>query len=161
MLTLRPTLIALSLGLSLGAVTAGNTALAEEAKKDAPAAAPAPPSTVESNIERRREAMERRRDDYRDARTGRYWRQPPWVTGREAWAERQHDARNEAYRQRRDTSELRHDQWGRWAHPWLQWERDWDEARRNAWDLNRLYREEMADRRFYSRPWGPPGGYGW
>lgn len=161
MLTMRPTLIALSLGLALGAATTWNPAFAQEARKDAPAAASAPPSTVESNIERRREAMERRREDYRDARTGRYWRQPPWVTGREEQAERQRDAMNEAFRQRRDSSELRHDQWGRWSNPWLQWERDRDQARRNAWELDRLYREEMADRRFYSRPWGPRGPYGW
>ena len=151
----RPTLIALSLGLSLGAAMTANPALAEEAGNEKAAASPAPPTTVESMVERRREAMERRRDTYWDAYTGRHWRQPPWITAQEQWAERQRRAMNEMLRQRRDAQTLRHDQWGRWTNPWLQWERDMDEAWRNAREMERLNREEMADRRFYSRPRGP------
>ena len=59
---------------------------------------------------------------------------------------------NETFRNRRDAAEQRHDQWGRWTHPWSQWRQDAIDARRDARELDRLYRDE----RFESYRYGPP-----
>ena len=61
----------------------------------------------------------------------------------------------EAMRRRRDALAQRQDAWGRWMHPWSQWRQDRAEARRDAYQLGRLYRDEAADRAFYGRPFGP------
>ncbi|MES9955682.1 MAG: hypothetical protein ABW086_01425 [Sedimenticola sp.] len=115
---------------------------------------PAYPSSIESMIERRRDAMERRRERRRDAISGRRWHQPPWANFHEDQMDRQEEAMDEMFRRRRDAAEARRDAWGRWNNPWSQWRQDRNEARKNARDLDRLRRDELFDRRFYSGPWG-------
>lgn len=115
---------------------------------------PAYPRSIESMIERRREAMERRREHYYDAISGRRWRQPPWVNAHEDWMDKREEVMDERFRRRRDAAEAWRDTWGRWHHPWSQWQQDWVDARKNARDLDRLRRDEFYDRRFYGGPWG-------
>ncbi|HHH39651.1 MAG TPA: hypothetical protein ENK50_08765 [Sedimenticola sp.] len=121
----------------------------------APAATPVQPvtpSSIESLIEQRRDQLRRERKRRLDLLTGRRWRQPPWENAWEDWMDQREDALQALIRARRDAMEARQDAWGRWAHPWTQWRRDWNKARRNAWELDRLNREEYYQRRFYG-PW--------
>ena len=133
--------------------TAVMAAEPEAVSNASPMVKPAYPSTVESMIERRRDQLQRRRDRYLDARTGRRWRLPPWENAQRDWMDRREDIVDEQFRRRRDALELWHDAWGRWYHPWSQWRDDWNDARRNARELSRLSRDEFHDRLFYSRPW--------
>jgi len=115
---------------------------------------PVYPTSVESMIERRRDQLERRREHYRDARTGRRWYQSPWENARDDWMDRTEDVMNERFRDRRDAMEAQRDAWGRWSNPWSQWRRDWNDARRHAREWDQLNREEHYDRRLSGGPWG-------
>lgn len=160
MTTRRFHLATLSLAVALAAAAA--PALAEEeGTSGAEAVKPAYPASTESLIEQRREAMQRRRDEHRDWRTGRRWRQPPWIAAQDDWMEQRIDQMNEAFRQRRDAAELQRDQWGRWLHPRSQWRQDVIDARRDARELDRLYRDERFERYRYGPPFGGFAPYYW
>ena len=146
------------LGLALGALLMlwSSAVIAEGAEATStasPVIKPAYPVSVESMIERRRDQLQRRRERYRDARSGRRWRLPPWENVQRDWFDQREDIMDEQFRRRRDALELRQDAWGRWHHPWSQWRQDWNRARRNARELSRLSRDEFHDNLFYSRPW--------
>jgi hypothetical protein len=118
---------------------------------------PSYPSSVESDIERRRNRMDRRREQYLDWRTGRRWYLPPWTNAQHDWMNAREETMREKMRRRRDAMDTRQDAIGRWSHPWSQWQQDWSEAQRNARDLARLRREEYFERFRY----GPAlGGWG-
>lgn len=163
MTTRRFKFVSLLTGVVVATVAFGiSSAMAEEEGAAAAGkAAPEYPTSVESMIERRREAMERRKDAYWDALTGRRWRQAPWTLAQRDWRERRGDLMDENLRRRRDAMELRSDAWGRWMHPWSQWRQDWGDARRDAYDLSRLYRDEARDRAFYDRPFSPYAPWRW
>jgi len=151
--------VALSFALPVTLLAWAVPAVAEEAAATAPAAQPVPrdPKAVEIAIERRRDQLDRQRDRHWDWATGRRWRQPPWETARDDWTDARSDAAREALRQRRLAIEQQRDAWQRWYDPWQQWRDDVDQARRNAWDLDRLARDEFFEAHRFS---GPYGGWG-
>ena len=117
---------------------------------------PVYPTSMESMIERRRDQLERRREHYRDARTGRRWYQSPWENAQDDWMDRTEDVMNERFRNRRDATEAQRDARGRWSNPRSQWRRDCNDAHRNAREWDQLNRDEYYDKRFYG---GSRGGY--
>ncbi|MGD8310760.1 MAG: hypothetical protein PVG98_15095 [Chromatiales bacterium] len=117
------------------------------------------PSSAKYALESQREALERRREDYRDLRTGRYWRQPPWVTAREEAMEERRAAMREQMRQRQAAMEQWRDARGWWRNPRSQWIEEMGDARRAAMEARRLQSEKMIDEMMYDRPW-PGGGRG-
>lgn len=121
-----------------------------------PSVAPVHYGSVESMIERRREQMKRRREQYSDARSGRRWRLPPWENAQQDMLDQRQDAIAEQFRRRRDALETQHDARGRWLHPRSQWNQDWSQARRDARELARLSRDEFREHWRYRRP---PRGY--
>jgi len=127
---------------------------AESSKGNSEQAKSTLPTSIDSMIERRRDAMEKRRERYWDAVTGRRWHRPPWTNARQDWIDRKNDAVDETFRQRRDVAEAQRDAWGRWHHPRTQWNEDIAEARRDAWSLDRLIRDEMREQRLYGRRLG-------
>lgn len=143
------------------ALLAWSSAVAAAAQDEAKAsqAQPAYPTRVESTVERRRALLDRRREAYLDWRSGRQWRQPPWVNAQDAWTDAREDAMREAMRRRRDAMEAWHDNIGRWRQPWSQWQQDRSDARRDSRELDRLARDEYVERFRYGPPPGPWGHY--
>jgi hypothetical protein len=114
------------------------------------------PTSIESMIERRREALRKRREARQDWISGRRWRQTPWENAQEEWMDRRADIMDERFRRRRDAHDAWRKNWGRWNNPWSQWYQDVTDARRDARELDRLARDEYFEKRHYSSPY-----YGW
>lgn len=123
-----------------------------EGQESAAQAAPAYPTSVKSMIERRREAMEKRREQLRDAMTGRRWHQPPWMQWQDDRRDQRKEAMDEQFRRHRDAAEARRNTYGMWNNPWTQQRKEWAEVRKNAFEADRLRREEYFDNRFSNRP---------
>lgn len=159
-------LVALSVAMPFALLVWTAPAVAEEAAGTAPAApaaqpVPRDPKAVEIDIERRRDRLDRQRDRYWDWTTGRRWRQPPWETAWDDWTDARSDAAREAQRQRRLAIERQRDAWQRWYDPWQQWRDDADQAWQNAWDLDRLARDEFLQARRFRGPYGGWGPWGY
>ena len=151
--TPRKTMVVSLLASAALSLSVGLFAAEPESENSVQESSAQPPTSMESAIERRREMLEKRRERYRDARSGRFWRQPPWVAASEEWFDQREEAMDEQFRRRRDAAEAGRDAWQRWQNPWTAWHRERAEARRNAMELERLRREEALDRRYYARPW--------
>jgi hypothetical protein len=129
---------------------------AQEAAGPGPAVYPGNP---EYTLESQREALERRREDLRELRTGQHWRQPPWITAREESMEARRAQMREQMRQRQAAMEEWRDARGWWRNPRSQWHEEMIDARRAAMEARRLESEKMIQDMMTSRP-GPGGGWG-
>ena len=96
---------------------------AEDTSAGVKEARPVYPTSMESMIERRRDQLERRREHYRDARTGRRWYQSPWGNAQDDWMDRTEDVMNERFRNRRDLMKVQSDARGRGSNPRSKWRR--------------------------------------
>ena len=142
---------ALALALSTPFALAAD---AEDTSSEVKEVRPVYPTSMESMIERRRDQLERRREHYRDARTGRRWYQSPWENAQDDWMDRKEDVINERFRNRRDAMDAQRDARRRWSNPRAQLRRDWNDTRRNAREWDQLNRIEYYDRRFCGGSWG-------
>ena len=78
--TPRKTMVVSLLASAALSLSVGLFAAEPESENSVQESAVQPPTSMESAIERRREMLEKRRERYRDARSGRFWRQPPgWL----------------------------------------------------------------------------------
>lgn len=111
----------------------------------APKPEPAPTPTLQTLVDRRRDALRERREHRLDTLSGRRHFQPAWIAARETMHDGYRDSVRQAQRHHRDTLRLYRDTYADAVAPWTRQWRDWNETRHFLMQMDQLDREEYLD----------------
>ena len=111
---------------------------------------PVAPPSLQTLVDQRRDMIRKRRE----AMYGGYGYMPPGWADYRFGMDRYRDAMRALYRQQRDYSRQHHRSWLDAFCPWSKPERDWNEMRGYATQMDQLDWQEYRNAYPYGRPWG-------
>lgn len=122
-----------------------------------------PPKTLQSLVDERRDALQRRREQYFDMISERHFFMPPWLAIEEKMSDDYRDQMRALYREHRDATRFFHDTYRGYHSPWSRGFRDWVETRNYVRQMADLDRQEFLDSFAFVPPIGPwgPIAYPW
>lgn len=114
-----------------------------------------PPPSLQTLVDKRRDAMRHRRNALFDAISGRRPFQPAWITAHEQVLDGYNDSLRAAHRQQRDAVRFYQDAMRDVYAPWSRPRHDWSEIRHFVSQMEQLDRQEFYDGLRFTHAYAP------